>query len=93
MRPGSTDLLDCMVALSQHDSFSEFSVSKLVKLSEMYPRDFIYKETLSLPTELGVYYLIMLNDKDFANLDSIAILAKKMVDKKSIHLILWFIGC
>ena len=90
---GSTDLLDCMAVLSPHDSFSEFSVSKLVKLSEMYLRDFIYKEMLSLPTELGVYYQIMRNDKDFANLDSIVIIAKKMVDKKSIHLILWFIGC
>ena len=65
-----------------YDSFLEFSISKLVKLSEMYPRDFTYMERLSLPTELGVYYQIMRNDKDFANLDSIAKLAKKMVDKK-----------
>ncbi|GJT80479.1 ribonuclease H-like domain-containing protein [Tanacetum coccineum] len=79
---GSTDLLDCMVALSPHDSFSEFSISKLVKLSEMYPRDFTYKERLSLPMELGVYYQIVRNDDDFANLDSIARLAQKMVDKK-----------
>ncbi|GJZ29862.1 zinc finger MYM-type protein 1-like protein [Tanacetum coccineum] len=79
---GSTDLLDSMAALSPHDSFSEFSVSKLVKLSEMYPRDFTYKERLSLPMELGVYYHIVRNDDDFANLDSIAKLAQKMVDKK-----------
>ncbi|GKE36709.1 zinc finger MYM-type protein 1-like protein [Tanacetum coccineum] len=79
---GSTDLLDCMAALSPHDSFSEFSVSKLVKLSEMYPRDFTYKERLSLPMELGVYYHIVRNDDDFANLDSIVKLAQKMVDKK-----------
>ncbi|GJU80491.1 zf-CCHC domain-containing protein [Tanacetum coccineum] len=79
---GSTDLLDCMAALSPYESFLEFSVSKLVKLSEMYPRDFTYKETLSLPMELGVYYQIVRNDDDFANLDSIVKLAQKMVDKK-----------
>ena len=85
---GSTDLLDCMAALSPHDSFSEFSISKLVKLSEI-----TYKERLSLPTELGVYYHIMRNDKDFVNSDSIAKLAEKMVDKKSKHFIIWFNGC
>ncbi|GKD62878.1 zinc finger MYM-type protein 1-like protein, partial [Tanacetum coccineum] len=55
---------------------------ELVKLSEMYPREFTYKERLSLPTELGVYYQIVRNDTDFTNLDSIAKLAKKMMDKK-----------
>ncbi|GKA96458.1 RNA-directed DNA polymerase, eukaryota, reverse transcriptase zinc-binding domain protein [Tanacetum coccineum] len=48
----------------------------------MYPCEFPYKERLSLPTELRVYYQIVRNDTDFANLDSIAKLAKKMMDKK-----------
>ncbi|GKB34435.1 zinc finger MYM-type protein 1-like protein [Tanacetum coccineum] len=79
---GSNDLLDCMVVLSPHDSFLEFSVSKLVNLNEMYPRDFTYKERLSLHMELGVYYQIMRSDKDFDKLDGITKLAEKMVDKK-----------
>ncbi|GJZ88750.1 zinc finger MYM-type protein 1-like protein [Tanacetum coccineum] len=77
----STDLIDCMAALSPHESFSVFSVSKVVKLCEMYLRDFTYKERLGLLMELK-YYQIMRNDKDFANLDSIVELAEKMVDKK-----------
>ncbi|GJR23971.1 zinc finger MYM-type protein 1-like protein [Tanacetum coccineum] len=71
-----------LAALSPHASFLEFSVSKLVKLDEMYPRDFTYKERLSLLIELELYYQIMRNDKDFANSLSIAKLAEKMVDKK-----------
>nr|GEU82751.1 hypothetical protein [Tanacetum cinerariifolium] len=79
---GSNNLLDCMLVLSQHDSFSEFNVSKLVNLNEMYPRDFTYKERLCLHMELGVYYQIMRSDKDFDKLDGIVKLAEKMVDKK-----------
>ena len=77
---GSTVLL--MMALSPHDSFFDFSVSKLVKISEMYLRDFTYKERLSLHTELGVYFQIIRNDKEFANLNIIAKFVEKMVDKK-----------
>nr|GFB89914.1 hypothetical protein [Tanacetum cinerariifolium] len=69
-------------ALSPHESFLVFSVSKLMKLCEMYLHDFTYKERLGLLMELRVYYHIMRNDKDFANMDSIVELAEKMVDKK-----------
>ncbi|GJW05788.1 hypothetical protein Tco_1568211 [Tanacetum coccineum] len=75
----STELLENMAALSPHNSFTDFNVSKLVKLSEMYPYDFTYMERLRLPTDLAVYYLIMSNDKDFSELTSISKLASLML--------------
>ncbi|GKB48907.1 zinc finger MYM-type protein 1-like protein, partial [Tanacetum coccineum] len=80
-RESSTELLENMTALSPHNSFTDFNVSKLVKLSEMYPHDFTYMERLRLPTDLAVYYQIMSNDKDFSELSSISKLASLMVEK------------
>ncbi|KAJ9556353.1 hypothetical protein OSB04_010967 [Centaurea solstitialis] len=42
----STDLLQNMAALNPHNSFSEFNKESLLKLSEMYPRDFDDKERI-----------------------------------------------
>ncbi|GKB29102.1 zinc finger MYM-type protein 1-like protein [Tanacetum coccineum] len=77
----STELLENMATLSPHNSFTDFNISKLVKLSEMYPHDFTYMERLRLPTDLAVYYQIMSNDKDFFELSSISKLASLMVEK------------
>ncbi|GJZ91824.1 zinc finger MYM-type protein 1-like protein [Tanacetum coccineum] len=77
-RESSTELLENMAALSPHSSFTNFNVSNLVKLSEMYPHDFTYMERLRLPTDLAE---IMSNDKDFSELSSISKLASLMVEK------------
>ncbi|GJS08253.1 zinc finger MYM-type protein 1-like protein [Tanacetum coccineum] len=77
----STELLENMAALSPHNSFIDFNVSKLVKFSEVYPHDFTYMKRLRLPTDLVVHYQIMSNDKDYADLSSISKLASLMVEK------------
>ncbi|GKG48711.1 zinc finger MYM-type protein 1-like protein, partial [Tanacetum coccineum] len=80
-----TELLENMAALSPYNSFTDFNVSKLVKLSEMYPDDFTDMERLRLRTDLVVYYQIKLT--------SISKLASLMVEKINTPLILWSIAC
>nr|GEV51302.1 hypothetical protein [Tanacetum cinerariifolium] len=68
-RESSTELLENMVALSLHNSFTDFNVSKLVKLNEMYPHDFTYMERLRISTDLVVYYQINVSKLLFTNSD------------------------
>nr|GEY63885.1 hypothetical protein [Tanacetum cinerariifolium] len=67
LRESSTELLENMAALSLHNSFTDFNVSNLVKLSEMYPHDFTYMERLRIPTDLAVYYQINVSKLMFTN--------------------------
>lgn len=78
----STDLLQHMAALNPRDSFSRFNKSSLLKLSEMYPRDFDEREKLILEHDLDIYYHSVLNDVRFENLNNIADLARLMVATK-----------
>ncbi|XP_024965783.1 uncharacterized protein LOC112505982 [Cynara cardunculus var. scolymus] len=55
-------------ALSPCDSFSQFNVSDLLKLSELYPQDFSHMERIALEKQLNMYYLIVRQDERFANL-------------------------
>ncbi|XP_024969580.1 uncharacterized protein LOC112508947 [Cynara cardunculus var. scolymus] len=88
----STDLLQNMAALNPCISFSQFNKSNLLKLSQMYPRDFEDKERIILKHELDIYYHSVYNDVRFANLNGIAELARLMVQQESIFLILYSIG-
>ncbi|XP_024993103.1 uncharacterized protein LOC112526900 [Cynara cardunculus var. scolymus] len=75
----SIDLLQNMAALNPCNSFSQFNKSSLLKLSQMYPRDFDDKERIILEHELDIYYHSIYNDVRFANLNGIADLARLMV--------------
>ncbi|XP_024969585.1 uncharacterized protein LOC112508952 [Cynara cardunculus var. scolymus] len=75
----STDLLQNMAALNPRNSFSQFNKSSLLKLSEMYPRDFEDKEMIILEHKLDIYYHSVYNYIRFANLNGIANLARLMV--------------
>ncbi|XP_024976271.1 zinc finger MYM-type protein 1-like [Cynara cardunculus var. scolymus] len=75
----STDLLQNMAALNPKNSFSQFNKSSLLKLSQMYPRDFDDKEMIILEHKLDIYYHSVYNDVRFANLNGIADLARLMV--------------
>ncbi|XP_024963682.1 uncharacterized protein LOC112503942 [Cynara cardunculus var. scolymus] len=69
-------------ALSPCDSFSQFNVSDLLKLSELYPQDFSHMERITLEKQLNMYYLIVRQDKRFVNLSGIAELARLLVETK-----------
>nr|XP_043614692.1 uncharacterized protein LOC122586772 [Erigeron canadensis] len=78
----STKLLDNMAALNPCASFSNFDVSKLVKLSEMYPYDFDDNERKTLLHELELYHDNVQHDVRFVNLNSITALAMLMVETR-----------
>ncbi|XP_024965958.1 zinc finger MYM-type protein 1-like [Cynara cardunculus var. scolymus] len=78
----STELLKNIAALSLCDSFSQFIVSDLLKLSELYPQDFSHMERIALEKQLNMYYLIVRQDERFANLSGIAELSILLVETK-----------
>ncbi|XP_024965711.1 uncharacterized protein LOC112505902 [Cynara cardunculus var. scolymus] len=77
-----TELLKNIAALSPCDSFSQFNVSDLLKLSELYPQDFNHMEKIALEKQLNMYYLIVRQDERFANLSGITGLARLLVETK-----------
>ncbi|XP_024969782.1 uncharacterized protein LOC112509156 [Cynara cardunculus var. scolymus] len=78
----STELLKNIAALSPRDSFSQFNVSDLLKLSELYAQDFSHMERIALEKQLKMYYLIVRQDERFADLSGIAELARLLVETK-----------
>ncbi|XP_076923185.1 uncharacterized protein LOC143585242 [Bidens hawaiensis] len=78
----TTELLTCMGSLSPDDNFKAFDVEKILRLAELYPRDFSYEERVDLMNELDTYIIIMRGDEMFANLNGISSLAKNMVETK-----------
>ncbi|XP_024969608.1 zinc finger MYM-type protein 1-like [Cynara cardunculus var. scolymus] len=64
------------------DRFSEFNVSDLLKLSELYPQDFSHMKRIALEKKLNMYYFIVRQDERFANLNGIAELARLLVETK-----------
>nr|XP_043618691.1 uncharacterized protein LOC122590556 [Erigeron canadensis] len=78
----STELLNNMAALNPCASFSNFDVSKLVRLSEMYPYDFDDNKRKTLLHELELYHDNVQHDVRFVNLNSITSLAMLMVETR-----------
>ncbi|KAI3523499.1 hypothetical protein L1887_01674 [Cichorium endivia] len=75
----STQLLEYMGALSPCDSFANFDKTKLLKLSELYKKDFDDSERMQLEGELEIYYHSLHNDDRFTSLKGIADLSCLMV--------------
>ncbi|CAN6694897.1 unnamed protein product [Malus baccata var. baccata] len=78
---GNTELLICLACLSPNDSFVAFDKEKLVRLAQMYPKDFMDRDRLALQDQLDIYIHFVRSDNDFSQLRGINELAKKMVEK------------
>ena len=78
----STELLALMACLNPCDSFAQFDASKLVRLSELYPKDFNSVERMELESQLNLYYANVKEDNSFLNLNGITDLATMMVKKR-----------
>ena len=78
----SSELLTNMACLNPFNSFSQFDISKLVRLSELYPNDFDSIERMELESQLNLYYANVTKDKSFEDLNGIAELAIMMVKKR-----------
>ncbi|CAN6542945.1 unnamed protein product [Malus baccata var. baccata] len=67
--------------LSPNDSFVAFDKEKLVRLAQMYLKDFMDRDRLALQDQLDIYIHFVRSDNDFSQLRGINKLAKKMVEK------------
>ena len=78
----NTELLLCLTCLSPNDSFSAFDKKKLIRLAEFYPSDFSAIDLMILDNQLQNYIIDMYSNREFAKLQGIGDLAKKLVETK-----------
>ncbi|KAK4278543.1 hypothetical protein QN277_016378 [Acacia crassicarpa] len=78
----SLNLLECMACLNPCNSFSAFDKNKLCEFAGYYPSDFDGNDFVMLEYQLDTYIADVQLDPDFLNLQGIADLAKRMVEKK-----------
>ena len=73
----NTELLLYVACLSPVDSFSKFDKIKLIRLTELYPKEFSSVELLVLHDQLDTYVIDIQSSSDFSMLNGISDLAKK----------------
>jgi len=78
----SSELLVCMAALNPRNSFSTFDVDKLVRLAEIYAKDFDVGHILLLPSELKEFQVCVRNNKEFLGCTELSKVAEIMVNTK-----------
>ena len=76
----SKELLLCMACLDPTNLFSNFSLSSLVRLAELYPQDFSEADRIELKEQLKTWIYEMRGNTTFSKLTNIGDLAKKMVE-------------
>ena len=76
----STKLLLCMSCLDPKNSFSNFSLSRLLRLAELYPPDFSEQDRIELKEQLKTWIYEMRGNEFFSKLTNIRDHAKKMVE-------------
>ncbi|XP_039136870.1 uncharacterized protein LOC120274165 [Dioscorea cayenensis subsp. rotundata] len=63
----STELLLLLSCLDPSDSFSKFNIQKLLRLAELYPKDFTMTERMMLENQLTTFIYDVRHDADFIN--------------------------
>ncbi|XP_076883504.1 uncharacterized protein LOC143532301 [Bidens hawaiensis] len=76
----TTELLTCIGSLSPNNNFHAFNAQKMLRLAELYPRDFSYEERENLMIELDNYIINLKGDEMFADMNGVSNLAQKMVE-------------
>jgi hypothetical protein len=77
-----------MASFSPANSFFPFNVEKLVKLVELYPRDFIFEEMNQLRFQLTRYIADVRNDDNFKNLSMMLVKTNKIVRYDTVYKLL-----
>ncbi|XP_074323643.1 uncharacterized protein LOC141660547 [Apium graveolens] len=80
------ELLFGMSCLDPQNLFSAFDKERLVNFAKLYPVEFSLVYIMELKWALPTYFQDVTHDERFFNLDGIAELGRKMVEKKK-HLI------
>lgn len=75
----NTELLTCIGCLDPKNSFSNFEVSKIVRLAELYPEEFSISTLMELEDELKSWIYEMRENEKFSSLQDIGNVARKMV--------------
>ncbi|KAH9725570.1 TTF-type domain-containing protein [Citrus sinensis] len=76
----NTELLLCLACLCPKDSFAAFNKEKLLRLAQLYPKDFSQVDLMALDTQLDIYIMDMQSSVEFSELNGIGDLAQKMVE-------------
>ncbi|VFQ94467.1 unnamed protein product [Cuscuta campestris] len=76
------ELLHCVACLSPRDSFHNFDVAKLVRLSQFYPNDFSEVHAKELQNQLETYIMDVTSDDKFSNLNGLGDLSTVLVETK-----------
>ncbi|XP_039143947.1 LOW QUALITY PROTEIN: zinc finger MYM-type protein 1-like [Dioscorea cayenensis subsp. rotundata] len=76
----STELLLLLSCLDPRDSFSKFNIHKLLRLAELYPKDFTMTERMMLEDQLATFIYDVRHDLDFINVGDLGSFARKMVE-------------
>ncbi|VFQ84042.1 unnamed protein product, partial [Cuscuta campestris] len=76
------ELLRCVACLSRRDSFHNFDVAKLVRLSQFYPNDFSEVHAKELQNQLETYIMDVTSDDRFSNLNGLGDLSTVLVETK-----------
>lgn len=76
----STELLMCIACLDPGNAFASFSLSRVLRLAELYPEEFSQSDQMELKDELKMWVSEMRMNETFSKLQNIGDLAKKMVE-------------
>ena len=63
----STELLLLVSCLVPRNPFSKFNIQELLRLAEIYPKDFSVIERMMLEDQLATFIYDVQHDDDFAN--------------------------
>jgi len=69
-----------MACLDPKNSFSNFNISKLLRLAELYPQDFSLHEQSELEDQLKMWIFEMRGNENFSTIENIGDVAKKMIE-------------
>ena len=81
----STELLMCIACLGPKSSLSNFGLSKVVRLAELYPLEFSSFHRMELKEELNMWISEMRRNDTFSKLHNIGDLAKKNMLEMGYH--------
>jgi len=77
----STKLLLCVTCLNPNDYFSAFNKENLIVFAHFYPNEFFIVDLMVLGDQLDMYIIVLRNNDEFFDIESIISLAEKMIKK------------
>jgi hypothetical protein len=70
-----------VTCLNPNDSFSAFNKENLIVFAHFYPNEFFIVDLMVLGDQLDMYIIVLRNNDEFFDIESIISLAEKMIKK------------